>query len=396
MRNFHNSIWLGSAAKPRVATFVTLYTIVILVRTALITVVPLRALEFTGSAENVSILYLCVSIVGVASSLSIPWIAHKLKRRWVFSLAALAAIGAAGCFMSPLFPLFVVGMVLQIFSIAAFEIALNLYVMDHVPRHELGHYEPLRVFFAAGAYAVGPWLGVFLAESYGEWSPFALSAAIAFVLLLYFWYLRLTENPAVSPMKTAPPNPMKYLIRFFAQPRLRLAWVLAVGRSGWWSMFFIYAPIYAVESGLGDEAGGLLVSLGLMAAFLVPLWGWVGRRVGLRKLLIFAYFASGLVTISIALAIDLPFLGAGLLLLAALTTSTIDGAGNLPFLRAVHPYERAEMTTVYATYRDAGQMAPPGVFSILLQLFALPSVFIASGVSYLVLSLVARHIPRRL
>ena len=29
--------------------------------------------------------------------------------------------------------------------------------------------------------------------------------------------------------------------------------MLAFGRSGWWTMFFIYTPIYCVQSGLGEE-----------------------------------------------------------------------------------------------------------------------------------------------
>ena len=396
LRNFHTSIWLGSAPKPRAATFVTLFTLAVMGRTALITVLPLRALYFTGSAQEVSLLYLFVSLFGVGISLCIPWLVHHMSRRRVFTLAALSATAAAGCFVSPHFHFFVLGMVLQIFSVAAFEICLNLYVMDHVPRQQLGRFEPLRIFFAAGAYTLGPWLGVYTSESIGLWFPFVLSAAIANITLIYFWYLRMSDNPAVSPMKTSPPKPLKYIPRFFKQPRLRLAWFLAVGRSGWWSMFFIYAPIYAVESGLGEEAGGLLVSLGLMAAFFVPLWGWFGRRYGLRPVLITGFFGSGLVTLSIAWAMDFPLLGAGLFLLAALMTSVIDGAGNLPFMRAVHPHERPEMTTVYATYRDAGQLAPPGVFSLLLSYFPLASVFVASSGAFFALAWIARFIPKRL
>ena len=227
---------------------------------------------------------------------------------------------------------------------------------------------------------------MFLWTQVAVWAPFALCAVLAAAVVAFFWYLRLTENPAVAPMKKAPPNPVRYIKRFIDQPRLRLSYILAVGRSGWWSMFFIYAPIYAVESGLGDEAGGLLVSLGLACAFLVPLWGWIGRRFGLRRLLVTAYTLSGLASIAVALAMQLPLLGAGVLLLAALLTASIDGAGNIPFLRAVHPTERAEMTTVFATYRDAGQLLPPATFAILLKIFPLASVFVASGVAALILA----------
>ena len=43
-------------------------------------------------------------------------------------------------------------------------------------------------------------------------------------------------------------------------------------------------------------------------------------------------------------------------MLAGFGAEMIDGAGNLLFLRAVHPYERSEMTTVFVSYRDVAQL----------------------------------------
>ena len=74
----------------------------------------------------------------------------------------------------------------------------------------------------------------------------------------------------------------------------------------------------------------------------------------------------------------------------------LDGAGNLLFLRAVHPYERAEMTTVFASFRDVTQVAPPLLCSLLLAFFALPSVFVASGTVMLASAVLTARIPRRL
>ncbi len=396
MRNIHLPVWLGTPGLPRPGVFVALFTLAVIPRTLLITVLPLQALNLLGDAQKVSMLYLGVSLVGACISLSIPVLVHHLRRRWVFSLGALATAVAALLFSLQSFPAFLAGMVVQIFAIASIEITLNLFMMDHVPRHELNRFEPMRIFFAGGAFVAGPWLGVFLQQRLGHGVPFALTALGALAVFGYFWYLRLTENPAVSPMKKSPPKPLEYLPHFFEQPRLRLAYVLAVGRSGWWSMFFIYAPIYAVTSGLGEEAGAAIVSLGSVSVFLAPLWGRVGQRFGLRRLLMAGYAAGGVVTLAAAVATGEAYLGAAVLLLAAFATGIIDGAGNVPFLRAVHPHERAEMTTVFATYRDAGNLIPPGVFSALLKVFELPAVFVAGGAALLVLASYTRFIPRKL
>jgi hypothetical protein len=84
------------------------------------------------------------------------------------------------------------------------------------------------------------------------------------------------------------------------------------------------------------------------------------------------------------------------LILAALGTATIDGAGNLLFLRAVRTYERAEMTTRFVSFRDVAQLAQPTICSLLLSLFNLSSVFVAAGSMMLVAGALSSRIPRRL
>ena len=139
-----------------------------------------------------------------------------------------------------------------------------------------------------------------------------------------------------------------------------------------------------------------MVSLGAASLFIVPLWGWVGRRYGLRWLLIGGYLASAAATMAAAFSAGLPWLGVVVLVFSAFCTGAIDGAGNLPFMRAVHPPERSEMTAVFMTYRDSAQLAPPGIFAILLRVFDLPSVFLAAGGAMLYMASLARFLPKRL
>ena len=85
-----------------------------------------------------------------------------------------------------------------------------------------------------------------------------------------------------------------------------------------------------------------------------------------------------------------------MLVLAALGTETIDGAGNLLFLRAVHPYERAEMTTVFVSFRDVAQLAPPTICSLLLSLISLSSVFVAADSIMLIAAALQAAFPASL
>ncbi len=396
MRAIHLPVWLGAVSRTRAVTFAALFCVITFGRAILVTVIPLQALTLLGDAQKVSLFYFGVSLVGISGALSVPWLVHKLARRGVFTLGTLATSTAALLLTIPTTGGLIGGMALYVFGVACIEITFNLYLMDHIPRTELSKFEPLRVFSTAVPWIAGPWLGVYLQNQVSHEAPFLFASAAAVLLAAFFWFLRLSDNRAITPAKTRPPNPLSYLPHFFEQPRLRLAWVLAVGRSGWWAMFFIYAPIYAVESGLDPEVSGAIVSAGTASILIVPFWGWVGRRYGLRRLMLAGYAISGLASFGIAAAAGVPWLGAAILVLAAFGSGIIDGGGNVAFLRAVHPLERAEMTTVFATYRDVSQLAPPGIFAMVLQVFALPAVFMTAGAGMLVLSYYARFLPKKL
>jgi hypothetical protein len=83
-----------------------------------------------------------------------------------------------------------------------------------------------------------------------------------------------------------------------------------------------------------------------------------------------------------------------LICFAAFCATMIDGAGNVPFLRAVRHYERAAMTSVFMTFRHVGSLVVPGVFALVLWVLPLPFVFVTGGLLGLLMALLSRYIPR--
>jgi MFS family permease len=375
--------------------FAFLYATQGMARTILMTVIPLRALELLGTAQKVSMLYLAVSLLGLLSSLAMPLFVHLIRRRRVVVVGACAMAASAVALQGDTLGVYGLGMLLYVVGSIAIDVCFNLYLMDNIPRRDFARFEPVRVWFMGVAFIIGPYLGVWLWHNVDPWLPSVLTMLASAVLIVLFLYLRLSDNPAIQAAKTPPPNPVRFFPKFFRQPRLRLAWLLAVGRSAWWAMFFIYAPIYCVTAGLGDDVAGMMASAGSAAVLLVPVWARLGRKYGIRALLIVGYAASAAASLLVAAVAGTPWLGAALLLVAALVTSLIDGAGNMLFLRAVHAHERPEMTAVFATFRDTSQIGPPALFSVLLKIFALPAVFVAGGLGMAVMARYARFVPKR-
>jgi ACDE family multidrug resistance protein len=385
---------LDFTAIRRSTIFAGLFCLTAFAQTILLAVIPLEALRLLGDVQLVSILYLGVGLVGFLGRLGVPSLVRVIRRPWVFTLGISTVIASLPLLASDSTGGFAIGLALNVLAFTSIEVILTLYVLDQIPRHELGKFEGKRLFFAAAPWTVGPWLGVYLHRDVSPWVPFALTGAAVIALLGSYWIFGSQTNAEIHSSKAAL-RPALYLYRYFSQPRLRLAWILAAGRSIWWNTFFIYAPILAVTSGLGEQVGGAIVSVGQSWMWVIPLWAWLGRRFGFRRLLTIGYMGAGVLTLATVALMGSPWLGAATLLLATLAASTIDGAGNSLFLRAVHPYERSEMTAVFVSYRDITQVGPPALFSVLLSVFELPAVFVASAIIMLAMTSLTRYIPRR-
>lgn len=373
-------VWLPAAPKPSAMAFAVLFAIESFARALVSTVISVQAYDLLQSSQRVSMLFTAVGIMSLVGTLVIPLFISWTARRWVYTLGALSLVLAALAFSTFTLEGQTAGMLIRVFGTACLNITTSLYILDHIRRHDLVRSEPLRLSLSTVSWSTGPVLGIWLYTRYGVWAPQALSAVWAVLLLILFWYLRLSDSTAIQPARIKPPSPLRNIRRFALQPRLRLAWLIAFGRSCFWVTFFIYVPLLMITSGLGAEIGGLLVSAGNALLASAVLFGKLSERIGVRVVIAGSF--TGIAVASIAAGIagtSMPIV-AGLMLLAGSVAATaVDGIGSIPFLRAVHHFERAEMTAVYVTYRDGSELLPAFIFSVALLWFPLGTVFIILG-----------------
>ena len=389
--------WIRAVTKPGAMVFALLFALESLARATLWTIVPLQAYELLHNARDVSLLNLVVSLSSLAGGLAIPLLIRRFRRRWIYS-CGVGLIMLAGLLLATgTREGQVGGMFARAFGGAATNISLMLYVMDYIRKRDLVHSEPLKMMLSAAAWCTGPFLGVFLNTQIGRGTGEMVTIASGALLLCYFWYLRIQDNPAVAAATQPPPNPIASIRRFLSQPRLLLGWFIPFGRSCWWSMFAVYPPIYMVQT-FGREQGGLwaagVVSVGNGLLFGAPLAGRLAARIGLRRPIIGAYIGMGLLTFSAGLLYAWPPAVVACLLAAACGAVTLDALGGIPFMRFVHPYERPQMTSVYRTYIDMSDVLAAALFSLLLSHFDLRAVFLASGLLAFAVATAAHQLPR--
>jgi MFS family permease len=237
---------------------------------------------------------------------------------------------------------------------------------------------------------------VWLYTEFGPVAPYLWSGGWALALIVIFWFFRLSSSPAISAGPLRPVKPVANIARFARQPRMRLAWLIAFGRSCYWNTFFIYVPILMVATGEGKLSGGLVVSAAnALLLFAIP-WGRLGRRIGVRPVVVLAFVAAAVLA-CLAGAVDgiYPWVAAFLLLAGIVFAVALDAVGSAPFLRSVHVYERPQMTAVYRTYLDMSELLPPLVYAVILGFTGLGGVFVALGLFCAFCAWFSwRHLPR--
>ncbi|MFT6704113.1 MAG: ACDE family multidrug resistance protein [Gammaproteobacteria bacterium] len=386
---------LRHAPVPGVRSFAVLAGIESAARAIMVSVFPIAMYNTFRDPEKISEIYLLIGIFSFITSLFVPWVSRFLPRRKLYTLGVLSLIAGTACSLigGPL--LLPLGLSVTALAVVTITICFNAYVMDFVARASLDEAETRRLQYSGGAWTLGPFLGIWL---YQWWqpAPFIISLCASILLLIVFWIYRLGDGKTIVKAKAKPANPLAFLPSFFKQPRLIIGWTFAVVRScGWW-VYVVYLPIYAVENGLSEQIGGLFLSCSNALLFLVPfLLRWLNGRV--RYGVAIGFIFSGLAFIAAALlasyqvnyTLCLLFIGSAFLIL-------LDMCGGLPFLMAVKPSERTEMSAVYSTYRDVSNVIGPGIARITLVFLPLSAVFAVFGAGLLATAFLAKTLHPRL
>ncbi len=345
---------------PKVQHFALLAGLEAAVRGSLISVMPLVVREAMGSTQSASEIYFLAGIVSLFWGLMVPWANRLVPRRWMYTGGcALYFVGMALALVGTPTTAALALMCNSMATVTNF-VCFNAYVMDYVERAHLGRSQSLQMFYAATPWAVGPMLGVWLHD---QWKPlpFLMAGGFALALVTAFWILRLGNGKQI--VKAAGPavNPLAYLGRFFAQPRLIAGWSFAVIRStGWW-VYVVYLPYFCIEQGLGNKVGGIALSLSNAMLFAAPFVLRLARRSSVRISVRWSFGLCGGLFLLAALVSPLPWLTVIAMMAASTLLVTLDVVGGLPFLMSVKPSERTEMSAVYSSFRDVSSIVTPGM-----------------------------------
>ncbi len=387
--------WLRHPPTPSVRGFAILSGTEAIIRGILISVFPIAMYRVFQDSSLVTEVYFAVGAFSMIWGLLVPWLTRFIPRRWLYTMGALTYMTSALLATFGESHMIAFALMMNMSATVTIFICLNAYVLDYVGNKELGRCETLRMFYSAAAWTIGPAGGIWLMQWWMP-APFLISGMATTVLLVIFWWMRLGNGKQISRARAPTLNPVSYLWRFFAQPRLISGWLFAVFRScGWW-VYVVYVPVFAIESGLGENVGGTVLSISNGMLFLTPFMLRWAQRHSVRHVVRIGFGLSGLAFILATALSGWPWLTIGSLMTGSAFLILLDIYGGLPFLMAVRPSERTEMSAVYSSFRDVSGVVTPGVAWLVLLVVPLSGVFAAAGAGLGAAWLIAGRLHPRL
>ncbi len=372
--------WVRHAPAPSVREFGLLAGFEAIVRGILISVFPLVMYRALGDASSVSFVYFLVGIVSLTAGLMVPFIIRFIPRRWAYTIGCVMFMVSAVLAIEGSPTAVVTALAINTVATVVTFVCFNAYVLDYISKIQLGRCETSRMFYSALGWTGGPMAGVLLMELWAP-VPFVISAVASFGMLILFWSMRLGNGKLITKARGPATNPLAFLPRFFSQPRLVAGYLFAMIRScGWW-IYVVYLPIFAIQNGLGEQLGGILLSGTNAMLFVAPLiLRWVQAR-SLRAAVRTGFAACGVCFVVAGAVAGWPVASVAALVLGSVWLIVLDICAGLPFLMAVKPSERTEMSAIYSSYRDVSGILTPGVASLVLLATPVAGVFAAGGVA---------------
>lgn len=372
---------LKHSPTPKIEHFALLAGLEAAVRGTLITIMPLAVYDALADAQATSAAYFAAGVVSLIWGLMVPWAARHLPRRWTYTAGCLLYLAGMALAITGTAWSMPLALICNAMATATVFVCFNAYVLDYVDRASLGRSQGVQMAYAATPWTVGPLLGVWLHDHWAP-APFVLAGIFALTLLTVFWVLRLGNGKQIARAKAPAVNPLGYLGRFFRQPRLIAGWFFAVIRScGWWA-YVVYLPIFCVEAGLGDKVGAVALSISNAFLFIAPAINRRARTLSVRRSVRVAFASGGTLLLASALLSVLPWATVMLVCGASFFFVVLDVVGGLPFLMAVRPGERTEMSAVYSSFRDVSNILTPGAAWLVLFVAPLSGVFAFTAVGF--------------
>lgn len=247
--------------------------------------------SFVNSEVIVGLIVTFLSAISFISYfLFIPTIERLDKAKiYIYSTVALLFVYLLFSVANSIYVL--VGFAVIFYIAIAFRItSFGIIVKDNSQKTNLSQNEGVVYTFSNFAWIIGPLIAGFVVAVTGERVVFLLSAFFVLISLFIFRLSKINDN---NVKKRLDRHSLKNFVGFFKSKRRIVSYIMAGGVSFWWSLIYIYMPLYIIRGGLSEVwVGYFLFAVPVPLILLEYKFSSIAGRIGFRRMFKFGYFIA--------------------------------------------------------------------------------------------------------
>jgi len=251
--------------------------------------------------------------------------------------------------------------------------SFGIIVRDRSSEKKLSRNEGLLYTFLNVAWVIGPLIAGYVSERYSISLVFMLAAIFAFLSLFLFKISNIKDS---NIKKKADYGIMRNFFAFFKNKNRTLAYILGGGVNLWWSLVFIFIPLFMIRNNLNKIwVGWFLFGTAVPLILFEYFFGKLAGKIGFKKIFKIGFLIPAVLSL-VCFFIGNIFIILALLILASIGLAMLEPTTEAYFfdvlkgkqsLRFYGPYNTAISVNAFI-----GRFAP----SILLIFFPFKFIFL--------------------
>jgi len=245
--------------------------------------------SFVNSIVLVGYISAALTLVSFLSYFLFIPIIEKSKKNKLYSLTLLL-FGIS-------YILFAINTKFYFFIILAFFITIlhtlritcfGIIVKENSPEKQLSRNEGLMYTFMNLAWTIGPLIAGFFSQKFGINRVFLLSALFIFIA---FFILKILKVKKPKVKKRIDKNMFKNFFDFFKSKERSLAYFLGGGVNYWWSLIYLFMPLFILERGLSTPwIGYFLFAVAVPLIAFQYYFSKLAGKIGFKKIFKIGFF----------------------------------------------------------------------------------------------------------
>jgi len=254
--------------------------------------------------------------------------------------------------------------------------SFGIIVRDNSLQDHFSNNEGLIYTFMNMAWVIGPLISGEVSARFGINLVFVL-AAIFLIFAIIIFKLSKIRSPNIKEKLDG--NLIKNFIAFFKSKHRIYAYIMGGGVTLWWSLIYLFIPLYIIRTGLGATWVGYFLFTVAMPLMLFEFYfSTLAGRLGFKKMFKIGFLIPGIISI-ICFFLGNTYIILGLLVLASIGLAMVEPTSEAYFFHTVGEKEVSRFYGPYNTTIEINDFIGKMLSATILMFLPFKYVFLFFG-----------------